>query len=99
MANEDMAGVFIGGGSIRHVVSGGEIFLNADDVAKVLFSAGGALGIVALASDDKANGGTALGLLHVATKIEELRSELLKREAEALVGQLEMDFPDTNIED
>lgn len=82
MANEDMTGHFLGGGSIRHVVAEGDIFLHAEDVAKVLYQAGSEMGIKALTSDDKIAGATAYGILHVGLRTDELRGELLKREAE-----------------
>lgn len=96
MANEDMDGMFLGGGAIDHVVEDGDIFLSANDLATLFLVTGINWGQIALAYDDIAGAGGAHVLLEVSQKIDELRSELLKREAEALFGQ-ELPFADFDL--
>lgn len=82
MANEDMNGLYFGGGAIDHVVTEGDIFLRANQVARLIGSTGVKMAISSLQHNDPAGAGTAQFLMLVSEKIYELRSELLKREIE-----------------
>lgn len=85
MANEDMDGTFLGGGALDHVVHDGEIYLRSDQVAQVIGSTGIKMAIAAIQMNDSSSAATAQFLMIVSEKIFELRSELLKREIEAVL--------------
>lgn len=81
--NEDMAGLFLGGGSIKHTVVGGDVYFNADDLFRLFWTTGNAMGQIALQENDASTASMAYALIHLAAKTRELKSELLKREIEA----------------
>jgi prophage antirepressor-like protein len=84
VANEDMEGVFLGGGALEHVVSEGEIYLRADQMATLLGQTGTRMALSSIRENSTELAGTANFLIIVSEKLYELRSELLKREAERL---------------
>ena len=89
--NIDMDGQFLGGGGIDHAIVEGDVFLKAEHLAILLGQTGIRMGMHALSLGDAAGGVTAHMLLTISEKLYELRSELLKREAEGLVGRLGFD--------
>lgn len=73
----------MGGGGLSHIVSGGEIYLNADQLATLFTNVGTRMMAVAAANEDNAGGAAALMMMSMSERLNELRSELLKREIEA----------------
>lgn len=92
--NIDMDGQFLGGGGIDHAIVEGDVYLKAEHLAQLLGQTGVRMGLHAIAVNDSASGVTAHMVLTISEKLYELRSELLKREAEGLVGR--MGFDDLN---
>jgi hypothetical protein len=92
--NIDMDGQFLGGGGIDHAIVEGDVFLKAEHLAVLLGQTGLRMGFHAINVNDESSGVTAHMLLTISEKLYELRSELLKREAEGLVGR--MGFDDLN---
>lgn len=88
MANEDMDGVFFGGGGIDHLFKDGNLFLRADQMIMLFTTVGLKLGVSAIQLNEESTAGGAHMLLTIAQQLDILNSELLKREAEALVGEL-----------
>jgi hypothetical protein len=84
----DMDGAFLGGGGIDHAIVEGDVYLKAEHLAQLLGQTGVRMGLHAIAMNDSPSGVTAHMILTISEKLYELRSELLKREAEGLVGQL-----------
>jgi hypothetical protein len=82
MANEDMEGQFFGGGTIDYVVSGGEIYLKSEHLNNVMAQLGLRLSGIAIAEQNPSTGATAHMVLSIAEALMELRSELLRQEAE-----------------
>lgn len=95
MANEDMDGVFFGGGAIDHAVEGGEIYLRSDQIASLLAQTGIKMAITSIRANDPPSAATAQFLMIISEKLYQLRSELLKRELEAALpdlGAMEFNF-------
>lgn len=82
----------LGGGGLGYVVDGGEIYIKAEHLASLFSQTGAAMGIQAITTDCQATGAVAHALMLVAEKTDALRSELLRREAEAsLLAMLDLD--------
>lgn len=81
--NDDMEGNFLGGGALKHVVSGGEIYLNSYQLAGLFVITGEHWMAAAVAHQDPMGAAAAELLMILSEKIDTLRSEILKREIEA----------------
>lgn len=88
LANEDMDGLFFGGGAIEHVIDGGEIYMRSDQIAQLIGQTGVKMALSAIQQNDPASAATGHMMMIVSEKIYELRSELLKRELEAALPDL-----------
>lgn len=82
MSDNEMDGQYLGGGYIEHIVQGGEIYLSAIDIATIFNNSGLSLGHKALTEADSIMTAQAQALLVLGFKMKELRSELLRQEAE-----------------
>lgn len=73
----------LGGGGLGYLVQGGEIYLKAEDLSSLFGYTGARMGIQAITNGNPVDGAVAHALLLIAEKTDALRSELLRKEAEA----------------
>jgi hypothetical protein len=78
-----MDGNFIGGGGLSHIVSGGRIFVDSEELTTLFFITGARMARRAHDTQSRDRAIIASVFSDIAEKFDELRMELLKREIEA----------------
>lgn len=70
---------------VDHVIKDGRVYINAEEIAGVYASVAGMLAIKALISGDAISAGASEGIKVSASLLTKLTSEILRREADAIL--------------
>lgn len=84
-----MDGAYFGGGALDHVVSGGEVYVNLEQLAIMFLTTGINNVQKAQETGSVVNAVLAHALTDISEHMDNLRMELLKREIEASFGLTE----------